>query len=163
LLDGGVHFVAGTRLLLGESAKPTSLTAYTTLLQEHLPPVDTVNSVWHTKSGISGTFSVSFGTTLSGSEYTVACERGSVTIVQTKVIVREGEESEGKFWERDFKSEGEKNGVKEEVAAWAASIADGKPDPRQSPEQALADLEILELMLKSGEQQGQVQTLKYQI
>lgn len=161
LLDGGVHFVAGTRLLLGEEAKPTALTAYTTLLQEHLPPVDTVNSVWHTKSGISGTFSVSFGTTLSGSEYTIACEKGSISIIRSKVIVREGEESEGKFTETEFNDEG--SGVKQEVAAWAKSIVDGRPNPAQSPEQALGDLEILEKMLKSGEAGGKAESLQYQI
>jgi predicted dehydrogenase len=161
LLDGGVHFVAGTRILLGESAKPTALSAYTTLLQEHLPPVDTVNSIWQTKSGISGTFSVSFGTTLSGSEYTVACEKGSVTIVRSKVTVREGEEKEGKFTEKDFPEEG--SGVKAEVKAWAESIAAGKANPGQAPEQALADLEILEKMLKSGEADGKTEALEYQI
>jgi len=161
LLDGGVHFVAGTRLLLGEAAKPTALTAYTTLLQEHLPPVDTVNSVWHTKSGISGTFSVSFGTTLSGSEYTVACEKGSVTIVGSKVTVRLGEESEGNISVTEFKDEG--NGVKQEVAAWAESISDGEPNPKQSPEQALGDLEILEKMLKSGEGHGKTESLQFQV
>jgi len=161
LLDGGVHFVAGTRLLLGEDAQPTALTAYTTLLQEHLPPVDTVNSAWFTKSGISGTFSVSFGSTLTGSEYTVACEKGSVTIVRSKVTVREGQQGDGKVTEQDFPGEG--GGVKQEVAAWARSIVAGKPDPKQSPEEALADLEILEKMLKSGEAQGSAQSLQYQL
>ncbi|CZR59846.1 related to dehydrogenases and related proteins [Phialocephala subalpina] len=160
LLDGGVHFVAATRELLG-SDFPTSLSAYSTLLQEHLPPVDTVNSVWQTKSGISGTFSVSFGTTLSGAEYTIACEKGSVTIIRDKVTVRQGEESEGKFTEIDF-ADNANSGVKPEVVAWAQSITDGKPNPKQSPEQALGDLEILEKMLKSGEANGQPQTLKYQ-
>lgn len=161
LLDGGVHFVAGTRLLLGEAAKPTALSAYTSLLQEHLPPVDTVDAIWRTESGVSGTFSVSFGTTLSGSEYTVACEKGSVTIVRSKVTVREGEEKDGKITEKDFPEEG--SGVKAEVKAWAESIAAGKANPAQSPEQALADLEILEKMLQSGEAQGHTESLQYQI
>lgn len=163
LLDGGVHFVAGTRELLGGDY-PTALVAYSTLLQEHLPPVDTVNSVWQTKSGISGTFSVSFGTTLSGGEYTIACEKGSVTIIRDKVTVRQGEESEGKYTEIDFADnlQNAGSGVKPEVAAWAQSIVDGKPNPKQSPEQALGDLEILEQMLKSGEANGQPQALKYQ-
>ncbi|CAG8951091.1 hypothetical protein HYFRA_00006489 [Hymenoscyphus fraxineus] len=161
LLDGGVHFVAGTRLLLGEKDKPTNLTAYTTLLQEYLPPVDTVNSVWQTASGISGTFSVSFGTTLSGSEYVVACEKGSVTVSFGKVTVKLGEEKENVESVKEFKEEG--SGVKQEVAAWAKSIADGVFNTKQSPEHALADLEILEKMLKSGEAQGQGQSLKYQI
>lgn len=161
MLDGGVHFVAGTRLLLGEEAKPTALAAYTTLLQQHLPPVDTVNSVWHTKSGISGNFSVSFGTTLSGNEYTVACEKGSVTVTSGKVIVRQGEEKEGKFTEKEFKEEG--SGVKQEVNAWAESLAAGKQNPKQAPEQALADLEILEKMLKSGEGYGKSESLQFQL
>lgn len=161
LLDGGVHFIAGTRILLGDAARPTALSAYTSLLQNHLPPVDTVNSIWQTKSGISGTFSVSFGTTLSGSEYTVACEKGSVTIVKSKVTVREGEEKDGNFTESEFTWE--ESGVKQEVDAWAESIVVGKANPAQSPEQALADLEILEKMLKSGEGQGKTEALHYQI
>ena len=161
LLDGGVHFIASTRILLGESTRPTALSAYTTLLQEHFPPVDTVNSIWQTKSGISGTFSVSFGTTLNGSEYTVACEKGSVTIGRSKVTVREGEEKEGKFAEKEFPEEG--SGVKQEVKAWAESIAAGKANPAQAPEQALADLEILEKMLKSGERHGKTESLQHQI
>lgn len=161
LLDGGVHFIAGTRILLGEAARPAALSAYTTLLQEHLPPVDTVNSIWQTKSGISGTFSVSFGTTLSGSEYTVACEKGSVTIVRSKVTVREGEEKDGNITESEFTWEG--SGVKQEVDAWAESIVVGMANPAQAPEQALADLEILEKMLKSGEGQGKTEALHYQI
>jgi predicted dehydrogenase len=162
LLDGGVHFIAGTRLLLGQEAKPAALTAYTTLLREHLPPVDTVDSIWRTKSGVAGTFSVSFGSTLSSSEYTVACEKGSVSIKRrSKVVVRLGEESEGNISETEFPDEG--NGVQQEVAAWAESIADGTPNPKQSPEQALADLEILEKMLKSGEAGGKVENLQYQI
>ncbi|RDL37504.1 NAD(P)-binding Rossmann-fold containing protein [Venustampulla echinocandica] len=161
LLDGGVHFVAGTRLLLGEEARPTSLTAYTALLQEHLPPVDTVNSVWQTKSGVSGTFSVSFGTTLSGSEYVIACEKGSVTVGFKKVTVRHGEEKEDNAVVTEFSDEG--SGVKEEVASWAESVASGTPNPKQSPEEALADLEILEKMLRSGEGQGKPEGLQYQI
>lgn len=161
MLDGGVHFTAATRLLLGEQDKPTNLTAYTTLLQEHLPPVDTVNSVWQTESGISGTFSVSFGTTLSGSEYIVACEKGSVTVSSGKVTVKQGEEKEKNESVTEFQQEG--SGVKQEVAAWAKSIVDGIANPKQSPQQAFADLEILEKMLRSGEAQGQGQSLKYQV
>ncbi|KAH6674338.1 hypothetical protein B0J14DRAFT_589758 [Halenospora varia] len=159
VLDGGVHFVAGTRLLLGEEAKPVGLAAYSTLLQEHLLPVDTVNSIWKCKSGISGTFMNSFGTTFSGSEYSVACEKGSVTIERSKVTVRQGEENEGNIKAEEFKDEG--SGVKQEVKAWAESIVAGKPNPRQSPELALGDLEVLEKMLRSGEADGEKQSLKY--
>ena len=165
LLDGGVHFTAAMRVLLGESAKPTALSAYTSLLQEHLPPVDTVNSIWHTKSGISGTFAMSFGTTLSASDCTVACEKGSITVSGRmggrRVVVREGEQKQGKFTEKDFPDDG--MGVKQEVKAWAESLVAGKTDPGQAPEEALADLEILEKMLRSGEAHGKTESLQYQL
>lgn len=154
-----MHFTAGTRLLLGEDAKPTAVSAFSTLLQKHLPPVDTINSIWLTKSGISGTVSFSFGTTLSGSEYTVAAEKGSVTVVRNTVTVRQGEEKEDNVKVTEFKEEG--NGVKQEVVAWAQSIVDGKPNPKQSPQEALADLELLEKMLKSGEDNGKTQALEF--
>ena len=41
-------------------------------------------------------------------------------------------------------------------------MAAGVPNESQSPEQALADLEMLEKMLKSGEQDGARQTLEFQ-
>ena len=159
MLDGGVHFVAGTRLLLGEDARPTTVTAHTTLLQEYLPPVDTVNAIWQTKSGISGTFSVSFGIAASGTEYEIVGEKGRVTVGSAKVTVRLGEEDRDNVTE--FKDEGA--GVKQEVAAWAKGIADGAPNPRQSPKQALADLEVVEKMLKSGDSQGKAESLKHQV
>jgi predicted dehydrogenase len=56
----------------------------------------------------------------------------------------------------------EKTGVPPEVRTWGEAIMAGRADPRQSPEEALADLELLEAMLKSGEQNGQAMSLKYQ-
>jgi predicted dehydrogenase len=158
LLDGGVHNIAGTRLLLGASAKPIALYAYTTLLQPHLPPVDTVNSIWQTKSGISGTFSMSFGTTFSANEYNVACKKGTVTVLGSKVIVHE---TGGKPVEKEFSNEG--SGVKQEVAAWAESLVAGKANPLQSPLEALADLEIMEKMLTSRAGHGKTESLQFQL
>ena len=155
LLDGGVHFVAGIRCLLGPSAAPKSISAYTALLQPHLPPVDTVYSIWLTKSGIPGTFSMSFGTTFSGLTYNVACEKGVVTVSGKTVTLQETGKQP---IEKRFPEQG--SGVKAEVAAWAESLVAGKPDSRQSPEEALADLEILEKMLHSD---GKSEILQYQI
>jgi len=60
---------------------------------------------------------------------------------------------------KEFKDED----VKAEVHAWAESIANSKRNPYQSPEQALADLEILEKMLKSGEGHGKTESLQFQV
>jgi predicted dehydrogenase len=149
LLDGGVHFVAATRLLLeagGETVK--RLSAFTAQLQEHLPPVDTLHATLQLGSGQSGTLSVSFGTTDSGSEYVVASEKGTVTVTRGKVVVRR----DGKEETKEFPEEG--SGVKQEVKAWAEGLAQGKPNEKQSPEEALADLQVIEAALRSGEDGG---------
>lgn len=155
LLDGGVHTVAGIRFLLGAESI-TSLSAFTSLLQEHLPPVDTVDSIMQTKSGVSGTFSLSFGSTLSHSELTIVGEKGSVTVNRSLVTIRHGEQSTVK----DFKGEG--GGVRQEIKAWGESLVAGKANPKQSPEEAFADLEILEKLLKSGEKRGTPLALEFQ-
>ncbi|KAF2705730.1 NAD(P)-binding protein [Pleomassaria siparia CBS 279.74] len=147
LLDGGVHFLAATRLLLAkESLVRTS--AFTAQLQEHLPPVDTVHAVVQLGSGVSGTVEISFGTTFTGSEYSVACEKGTVSVSRGKVTITRGKDVEVK----DHPDEG--NGVKQEVKAWAEGLQKGEMDRRQAPEEALKDLVLLEGMLNSGEKGG---------
>jgi predicted dehydrogenase len=150
VLDGGVHFVAATRLLLqGGGQKIKKVSAFTAQLQEHLPPVDTLNATMLLDNNSSGTLSISFGTTDTGSEYLVACEKGSVHVARGKVtITMDGKDPETK----EFPDEG--NGVNQEIKAWAKSLEQGKRNEMQSPEEALKDLEILESCLKSGEQSG---------
>lgn len=147
-----MHFTAATRLLLGANYRPKSLSAYTALLQPHLPPVDTVNSIWQTANGISGTVQISFGTSLSGDEYTIACYNGSVVVSRDTVSVRSGEEKDGNVTTRVLPASG--SGVKAEVKAWAEGIESGGENGLQSPAEALADLELLEAMIKSGEGEG---------
>ena len=150
VLDGGVHFVAATRLLLqGGGRKIKKVSAFTAQLQEHLPPVDTLNATMQLDNDASGTLSICFGTTDTGSEYLVACEKGSVHVARGKVtITKDGKDPETK----EFPDEG--NGVNQEIKAWAKSLEQGKRNEMQSPEEALKDLEILESCLKSGEQGG---------
>jgi len=157
LLDGGVHFIAAMRQLLGPDVKMTKLSAFTAQLQPHLPPIDTANASVKLSNGSSGNIMMSFGTTFTGAEWTVACERGTVDVESEKVTVVEG----GKQSSKDFPDDG--NGVTQEVKAWAESIVNGKPEPDQSPEQALADLETLEAMVKSGEADGRPIDLTLQI
>ncbi|KAH7313847.1 hypothetical protein B0I35DRAFT_279392 [Stachybotrys elegans] len=157
LLDGGVHFAAATRLFLsGDANKPASVTALTHLSQPHLPPIDTVMAVVRTRSGAVGTYQQSSGSLAGAFEWDVAYERGRVQVKgQTVTVTPEGGEETVKQFERT-------SGVAEEVAAWAEAVAAGKPDPLQSPEEALRDLEFLEKMFRSGEQDGALQTYELQ-
>lgn len=137
LLDGGVHYIAGTRVFLGPTNAIVRTSAHTQQLQEHLPPVDTVDATVKLASGATGTVSMSFGTTFKGNEYSVACENGTVTVLRGKVVViKDGAEEV-----KEFPDEG--SGVTPESRAWGESIVSGKADPRQSPEEALADLELV--------------------
>lgn len=156
LLDGGVHFIAALRLMLhGGGQAIRTVSAFTAQLQEHLPPVDTLNAVLKIENGASGTLSISFGTTDTGSEYLVACEKGSVHVARGKVIVtKDGKEAEVK----EFKDEG--NGVKQEIKAWAASLEKGTRNESQSPTEALQDLKVLEACLNSGENTGKPVTIE---
>jgi predicted dehydrogenase len=141
LLDGGVHFIAGTRLLLGPENEPVKVSAFSSQLQKHLPPVDTVDAVWQLKSGISGTFTCSFGTTFEGDEYAVSCEKGTVII--SKGIVTVKPVAGSRIEAIDGKDLWQGPGIQEEIEAWASGISSGKIDQRLSPEEALMDLKIV--------------------
>lgn len=152
LLDGGVHFVAVLRLLLGKDDPLVSIAAYTAQLQEHLPPVDTVEAVGRTKSGAVGSIGISFGTPNGGSEYHVESEKGFVSVSEKVVTVGDKQET----------IEEEGSGVAPEVRAWGEGLAGKKENVLQSPREALADLEIIEACLKSGEQNGKATELVFQ-
>jgi predicted dehydrogenase len=169
ILDGGVHFIAGIRhLLSGQGVKVKTVSAFTTLLQDYLPPVDTVDAIFQLDNGRTGTFSVSVGTTFSGGEWSVACENGTVSVDRTIVTTKPkgGEEKSEDVPDDVPESKGahlHPGSVVPEVFAWAKSLKEGKWDARQSADEGLADLEILEAMLKSGERGGEPIVLKHQM
>ncbi len=115
----------------------TRLSAFTTQLQKDLPPVDTMDATIKTKSGATGTFSVSFGSTLTGSEWIVACEGGSVSVSNSVVTTV----FDGKEETKEVKDE--RTGVPPEVRKWGEALRKGVRNERQIPEEALADLELV--------------------
>ncbi|KAE8329811.1 NAD-binding Rossmann fold oxidoreductase family protein [Aspergillus sergii] len=150
LLDGGVHYVAGLRLLLGVEPghKIASLSAFTNQIQPYLPPVDTADVILRTSMGVTGVFQISRGTSLRADEWTIACSHGWVKIENEKVTIS-----------RDGQIEvvnipNERTGVPPEIRAWGQSLGRRRTLPEQEPEAALADLELIELMLKSGSMDG---------
>lgn len=155
LLDGGVHFIAGLRLLLSSLGQDISqVVGYSHLLEERLVPVDTVHAVALTNEGKSGTISISFGTQFkSGLEVEVVTTQGAVywNPTQVKTKTKDGEKTE------DFERS---SGVKEEVAAFAKAIEQGKTEKNQTPEEALKDLEVVQRLLESGEEKGVVKAVE---
>ncbi|KAF5021858.1 hypothetical protein F66182_6085 [Fusarium sp. NRRL 66182] len=153
LLDGGVHFAAAARQLLTDSAAETA--AFTAQVQPHLPPIDSVSAVVRLQSGVSGTYQQSCGSDLDTSVFQFGYEKGSVVVDGDKVTVTRDGKDEVKEFERT-------SGVTEEVAAWAKALAEGKEDKRQSADEALADLEFLELMFESGLGNGEAKKYEHQ-
>lgn len=126
-----------------------TISAHSAQLQDHLPPVDTVEATARTKTGAIGTISISFGTTAKGTEWTIGSENGYVSLIDNDLVVDGNRQ--------DFTNE--RTGVPPEVRAWGEALAAGKIDAKQTPEEALADLELIEAMLISG---GNPVELKYQ-
>ncbi|KAL3482793.1 hypothetical protein BJX62DRAFT_231441 [Aspergillus germanicus] len=156
LLDGGVHFAAVLRTLLAAVGQKVSrVSAHTTSLQAHLPPVDTVHAVLGTDQGRSGTYVSSVGIKAKRvMEFEVVTDKGSVIYrpFQTEIAVKQDEGSSE--WVERSERAPLMWGVKEEVAAFADGILTGTLDSRLSTADALEDLRIVEAMLRSGEDQG---------
>lgn len=153
LLDGGVHMLAGLRLILG-SEQVTAVSAQSQQQQSYLPPVDTVDAVVQTGSGATGVVSISFGSPFSDNVFEFACEKGVVSMNNDDVAFN-GETHTIEF---------DGKGVIPEVAEFATAVVNGRPvEKRQSPQEAMADLEMLEQMLQSGEQQGERLQLHLQV
>ena len=107
----------------------------------------------------SGQFCLSFGAEFKTDfEIQVVTDRGAVTVLPTEVAVLTkdagGERTERRVRVRPGSA------VKVEVAAFTESIRNGKSDPRGTPEQALADLQVLQAMLESGEEAGAVKEVQ---
>ncbi|RPA93540.1 hypothetical protein L873DRAFT_1830727 [Choiromyces venosus 120613-1] len=131
LPDGGVHAIAGIRILLSNE-KITKVAAFTTSNFEHFSPVDTISAIIKTDKGVVGSFDISFGTTFEGWEFAVACENGSVTVRPGDEVAVLKRKPEGGFEDEVVtKFPDDKNGVGQEVAAFAKAVITGIPDERQ--------------------------------
>ena len=155
VLDGGIHIVAGLRLLLGETHDAlTSVSAQSCLQQKHLAPVDTVNAVFKTRHHAAGVMSLSYGSRNKEQTFEFAGEGGDLTLNGDTVT------TENKTTEVEFSG----RGVREEVRCFAQNILDnrGMVDKAISPEEAMADLEVMEKMLMSAERNGERMALEFQ-
>ena len=101
--------------------------------------MDTIDAIMKTEAGATGTFSVSFGTSFTGYEFSIACEGGTVNVSvfgSTVTTVFDGREEKTKVAD-------EKTGVPPEVRNWGEALVAGKRNEKQIPEEALADLELV--------------------
>ena len=139
------------RLLLGAiEDKIEQVIAYSTLLDDHLIPVDTIQAIAATKSGRSGTISLSFGTKFkSGLEIDIVTTKGALLWTPIKVQFTTASDSCDII--NQVKEFVYNNAVRTELKAFFYSLSKGSPDPLQTPLEALQDLAILQALLESAE------------
>lgn len=119
---------------------------------------NTLYSAIQIRNGNSGTFNISFG---SDYQTTFAIEiitdRGSVTVEADQVACIRRDKN-GKMTEETTPLALD-NGVKGEIQAFAESIQNNVADERGVPEQALADLRLIQHMLESDKEGGTVKVM----
>ncbi|KAI7971298.1 hypothetical protein EIK77_007352 [Talaromyces pinophilus] len=128
-------------------------------MQPHLLPVDTVNGAYLLKSGRSGTISLSFGIEFKSDfliEVTSTNGLVAMTPAGVKIVERNGSDSDHKEALKEFPFS---TGVGLEIEAFRKAIENKSPDARQSADEALLDLVLVEKLLGSGEQGGAVLTI----
>ncbi|KAF4960431.1 hypothetical protein FSARC_10491 [Fusarium sarcochroum] len=160
LLDSGIHFVASLRLLLnaiGQEVK--QVVAFSSLLEEHLPPVDTVHAIVSTNRSRNGTICISFGVEhKSGLEIEIVTTNGAVVWTPVSVKSTTKLNSDGSIDEtKEFVYN---NAVRNEFEAFGEAILTGSPDLRQAPLEALRDLALLQALLESAEGNGLVKAVE---
>ncbi len=152
LLDGGVHHVAGLRTLLGEIESVCALTA---AHRVDLPPADTMSVALRFASGVVGTYLITYaaGSTLGDDAVHIGGTEGSLRVSRGELVLQRGDDCE----RREFNTF---ISVREELAAFTAAVRDGAAH-RNSPQEALQDLAVVEAMLKSA-RSGTVQKVERQ-
>lgn len=134
------------------------MTASTFLASLDYSSTNTIQSTLQLRNGYSGAFNICFGSQYKTAfSIKIITDRGSVTVRADHVVCVMTDKSGNRVEETT--EVGFDNGVKAEVNAFAKSIATGVADERGAPEQALADLKLIQRMLESGEQEGAVKVM----
>ena len=131
LLDAGVHFVAGLRLLLGPIHTIKWASARTSLTTPEQGQLDTILAKLETSTGLPGRLSICFASKEEVSKWILRFEHGEME-VSRKAINIKGQKLE-------FVDQG--RAVPEELVAWGCGIMTHQEDWRCCIKEALADLE----------------------
>nr|AFK42402.1 unknown [Lotus japonicus] len=166
ILDMGVHFIAGLRMLVG--CEIVSVSAMTSHVDLTLPPPDNISSVFHLENGCSGVFVMVVSSRspkilwrVVGLNGTLHIERGFQGqhgyLVSSYGAVGQCKSSFFPF-----------SGVTEELKAFLNDVSESNPEKGNNfvAEQRLSfvegarDVAVLEAMLESGARQGELVHVK---
>ncbi|MEM7534834.1 MAG: Gfo/Idh/MocA family oxidoreductase [Chloroflexota bacterium] len=148
VLDSAVHQVAALRMMIGEI---TAISAMTAQVSPDNHPVDQLSAILQFENGALGTFQANHAKPVPATPHWskhcfIVGESGTMRVERGDVYV----------WRESSKNGPEKvecpkyDGVENELAAFGQSIRAGEGH-RNTPYEGLRDLQIIEAMLESGE------------
>lgn len=141
LLDGGVHHAAALRLVMGEVAE---VSAVVQRASTHLPTADTLAASLRFANGALGSYAVTYAAGASWEPWLcVTGSEGTLRVQRNALEIEVGEAREQIAF-TGF------NGVEEELVAFAEAIRFGRAHIN-TPQAALADLALVEGMLRSAQ------------
>ncbi|KAL0459276.1 UNVERIFIED_CONTAM: hypothetical protein Slati_0554800 [Sesamum latifolium] len=161
ILDMGVHFISGLRMLVG--CEITSVSAITSHVDTTLPAPDHISSTIQLENGSSGVFVMVVSSRspkvlwrIVGLKGTLQVERGSKDGKYGYTVVLFTADGQNKSWFYPF------SGVTEELKTFLSDISqanlkkDGshQVEPRISFLEGARDVAVLDAMLESGKMQG---------
>ncbi|KAK2993085.1 hypothetical protein RJ640_029791 [Escallonia rubra] len=164
VLDMGVHFIAGLRMLVG--CEITRVSATTSHVDLSLPPPDSISSLFQLENGCSGVFVMVVSSRspkasgiviwrVVGLKGTLQVERGNKDGRHGYLVSLYGADGQSRTSFYPF------SGVTEELKAFLHDISQAtykksryEADPRSSYVEGARDIAVLEAMLESGMKQG---------
>ncbi|XP_028780049.1 uncharacterized protein YMR315W isoform X2 [Neltuma alba] len=160
ILDMGVHYVAGLRMLVG--CEVLSVAAMTSHVDTSLPPPDNISCVFHLENGCSGVFVMVVSSSSPKILWRVVGINGTVQIERGfqgrhgYLITFYGADGQSKSSFFPF------SGVTEEFKAFINDVSQStlkkesqfEAEPRLSFAEGARDVAVLEAMLESGARQG---------
>ncbi|XP_015571168.1 uncharacterized protein YMR315W isoform X2 [Ricinus communis] len=166
ILDMGVHFIAGLRMLVG--CEVISVSAMTSHMDKTLPPPDNISSVFHLENGCSGVFVMVVSSRspkifwrVVGLKGTLQIERGSHDGKHGYLVSVCGTDGQSRSSFYPF------SGVTEELKTFIHDISQAnlkgssyEVEPRISFMEGARDVAILDAMLESGTKAGALVQVK---
>ncbi|PAN11190.1 hypothetical protein GQ55_2G196300 [Panicum hallii var. hallii] len=159
VLDMGVHFIAGLRMLVGSEI--TSVSSISRHVDMALPPPDNICSLFQLENGCAGVFVFAVNSRspkilwrVDGTKGTIQVERGVDSGKHGYQVLFSGENGQCQKTFYPF------CGVNEELKMFvqdmlaASKDGDHKAEPRSSYVEGARDVAVLEAMLESSVKQG---------
>lgn len=167
ILDMGVHFIAGLRMIVG--CEVASVSAMTSHVDTTLPPPDSISSLFRLENGCSGVFVMLVSSRspkiiwrVSGLKGTLQVERGNKDGRHGYLIslYTAAGETKSSFYPFSGVTEELKTFLSDISQATLQKVSNCEAEPRSSFVEGARDIAVLEAMLESGTRQGALVQVK---